>query len=154
MTANDVPIVMNEETATATLQAETNENSNVDEDENSPPSSPRSEVLQSSNDDDDDDDRTIVDIPGHVDVKKTPLKHSEEKEDIMSPGFKGMRIDSDSGDGESNDSDSVADGTANGEGVGALNSFKSRINYDEEIEEDQGLSQQVYGTKMWYHQAK
>ena len=45
MTANDVPIVMNEETATATLQAETNENSNVDEDENSPPSSPRSEVL-------------------------------------------------------------------------------------------------------------
>lgn len=152
MTANDVPIVMNEETATATLQAETNENSNVDEDENSPPSSPRSEVLQSSNDDD--DDRTIVDIPGHVDVKKTPLKHSEEKEDIMSPGFKGMRIDSDSGDGESNDSDSVADGTANGEGVGALNSFKSRINYDEEIEEDQGLSQQVYGTKMWYHQAK
>lgn len=152
MTANDVPIVMNEETATATLQAETNENSNVDEDENSPPSSPRSEVLQSSNDDD--DDRTIVDIPGHVDVKKTPLKHSEEKEDIMSPGFKGMRIDSDSGDGESNDSDSVADGTANGEGVGALNSFKSRINYDEEIEEDQGISQQVYGTKMWYHQAK
>ena len=95
-------------------------------------------------------DRTIVDTPGHVDVKKPPLKHSEEKEGILSPGFKGMSIDSDCGDGESDGSDSVADGTDNGEGVGALNSFKSRINYDEDIEEDQGLSQHVYGTKMWY----